>query len=1600
MAFPNFTNKFFLKRTVNILRGVLLFFLVLLTSVYITVHVPVVQEKISHRIASVLSHEWQTTVKVGRIRFNLFNQFSIQELLVNDRMGDTLAYVGELSIQTSDFFFLQDSIAIKKIDLQQAKLYLQREDSNWRHQFLLDYFKPTQQVTSATSKPRFRLHLEEAALESIEFIQTDCWQGQRVTGSIKKMKVKAAPLNLGAPWIHIKELSIEQPTLSLATFKGNNPTSSSTIAAHENWWRIDGKKISIDSLAISQGKLKIDQNSFLPKIGFDPHHLEISQLQASLHNSWMSGDTLQSHLTLSAREKSGFFLQKLEGLFQLSPHQLSINNFELRTPNSVIRESLRLQFEKLSDLKKFEQKVTIHANFNQSIISSEDLTFFAPSLRHWKKSIRIGGILDGTLQNWQVRSLSLASGASSYLQGHLSVKGLPAYDKTHFALSVQRSNISWEDLSKFFTASQDKQLAKFASLRYLRFNGQVEGNSQQFQLKGHTQTHLGALQTSLKLDLPATGLSQYQGQLQLNQFKLGELIGLSNLEEVNFSGRVKGSGWGEQNSVAHFDGTIESALFNHYRYQQINWNATLQQQSLTAAASIDNDGIKTGLLKATIDWSGKSVHYAVEGLVEKADLQALHFTETPLVLRGNIEADAAGTSLTTLEGLLRLHDINLWHHNELLPLDSITISAKTNGATRRIEMSTNECQAWLAGQFNWTDLPLVYQDILHTYYPSRIAKPTNELGTSSFQFECKTQNVEPFFALFSPQLTGLNQSVLKGELDGTAKKFSINLTVPSAGFQSYKSDSLLIQVTGDAHQYQLNASAKAIALNEAITLPPLTLRLIGHQDSTQVILQSVAQKQIERINLNALVRTFQDGIAIDFASSDFTLNGKSWTLDPGGSISLQKNKPAQGYLKLAEGEQEIAIKTINPSATAGDALQLSIKKLNLNDIAPYFLPANRLEGLVSGEFLIKDPLGDLSINSSKISAELLRLDNDSIGSLQSDLVFDGKTRTLKATGSTLNQKEYLGFNLSLHLDSLQAANRIDLNARTYPIRILERFLGDLFSDMNGYLTGDVSILGDLNKPSVIGKGRLKDAGLRINYTQCYYKIEDKDVELTTSLIDLDGMVLRDTVTGNPIYVTGGIKHESFDNLFYELNISTRKPGSRLNTDNKPVQLLKTTLADNSLFYGDVKGTAQLQLKGPASDMVMSLNVTASEKDSSYFTLPPGYSRESGMADFLVERRYGTEMTGERKNTSGDNILYDVELTANPLVALKVQLDELTGDEIKGNGAGTFKIRSGTTEPLSLRGRFDITSGNYLFTFQSFFKKPFEIKKGGVNYIEWTGDPYDANIKFEALYKAERVSFSPLASTLNLTSEVSNARSDVYVVARLSDKLFKPVIDFYLDFPANSIANSNPELGLLLKQLQQNTNELNRQVTYLIVFNSFAPNELGGTLTATGVNVNTISGLLLSVVSDQINKLFNNLLKSDKYRINLNTSLYNRNILSGNNPTLSLGSNVNFSIGRSFFNNRFTIATGLGMDAPLGQNQTTSLQQSILLLPDVTMEWLVNPSGTVRVSFFYRTNADYLSAGSTATAARARRTGGSLSYKREFDRLGDFFKRKRPKKSTN
>src|SRR5205823_3070099 len=161
-------------------------------------------------------------------------------------------------------------------------------------------------------------------------------------------------------------------------------------------------------------------------------------------------------------------------------------------------------------------------------------------------------------------------------------------------------------------------------------------------------------------------------------------------------------------------------------------------------------------------------------------------------------------------------------------------------------------------------------------------------------------------------------------------------------------------------------------------------------------------------------------------------------------------------------------------------------------------------------------------------------------------------------------------------------------------------------------------------------------------------------------------------------------------------------------------------------------------------------------------------------------QFGSRMEENYKTRSSSSILVNMELTANPSCKIDVVLDESTGDIIKGEGDGLLKIRVGNKEPLTINGRYDITKGEYTFNFQTFLKKYFTVNSGS---IVWDGDPFAASIDIWAEYLAVNVDFRTLAvnvNTTNLTGVSSfNQKSNLKVVAHLTETLLKPAIDFEL-----------------------------------------------------------------------------------------------------------------------------------------------------------------------------------------------------------------------------
>jgi hypothetical protein len=158
--------------------------------------------------------------------------------------------------------------------------------------------------------------------------------------------------------------------------------------------------------------------------------------------------------------------------------------------------------------------------------------------------------------------------------------------------------------------------------------------------------------------------------------------------------------------------------------------------------------------------------------------------------------------------------------------------------------------------------------------------------------------------------------------------------------------------------------------------------------------------------------------------------------------------------------------------------------------------------------------------------------------------------------------------------------------------------------------------------------------------------------------------------------------------------------------------------------------------------------------------------------------------------------------------------------------------------------------------------------------------------------------------------------------------------------------------------------------------------------------------LFGEVNRRVNELLGSVLQRNNVTLNFTGSLYNRNLIDQNQRGLLRinQGDVNVTLGKSLFEGRLNFSVGGTFDVPI-QND---FQQSVRLFPDVTIELLLNKTGSVRANFFYRENVDFLTAASSGTGnnPQTRRYGTSLSYGKEFNSFGELlFGKKKASRGT-
>lgn len=1578
-------NGFSLRKLIKILLIILLSFVGLLALISISVNITPVQNFLVRRITHTLSNQLHTQVNIRHVDFKLFNKFIIDGAYIADQQDDTLLYAGELTINVTNFFFLKNRTVLHYIGLENADINLSRApgDSVWNYQFVIDALSSPHPNKEA---PTPNVDIKKINLQNIHIRRKDGWRGQDMNISADQITINAQAIDLNDHRALINNISLVHPRFVLLHYEPTAPPqmdsslqeADTTKITDSPQWNPQNWTLNINRLKITNGGFAlIEKGHEIAEKYFDPKHIAFFDINGDIQNIYFKKDSIISRVSITAKERSGLLVKKLDCRFKISPVTMEFSNLDLVTNRSHLKNYFSMNFDHFNDLGDFVTKVYMKADLEDAEVSSDDIAFFAPPLKEWEKNIRVNGQAYGTLDNLS-GDLHILAGTSTEFNGRIKMRGLPDINNTFIDLNVERLITTGSDIQRFIPSLEQINQIDLDALTYFNFSGNYTGFIHDFVAYGDFKTNLGNVHTDINMKFGNRYKAPvYSGKMSAQNFDLGAFLGIKTMGDITFSAKLDGSGFNFDQLNATVNGKIDQIQLNGYNYHHIITEGVFNKKLFNGYLQITDPNLALNFI-GNINFNDTLPVFNFRSEVVKSDLRALNLTKDSITFSGKLDLDFAGKDIDHFLGDARLYDINLFKNKTRVAFDTLVIHSRLNDDGKALTFQGNEIQGYLRGQYSFKKFPDAVLLFLHRYFPGKVTLPDIKNLKENFSFGVTLGHAEGIIHSFLPQLSGLNDATVQGSINTLADTLALAAEIPGLGYKDYHFNDIHLNALGTTKGLGIETSIGEIFHYDSLLLPEANIKIAANNDTAYLNVSTLSTRALNKANLSARVITLNDGYKIKLLNSEIVVNDKIWKISPDNQIILQKDVITVNNFNISHHNQRIIL-TSEKNATDTAAFLVKLENLSLADFAPFFIPNILLEGVANATIQVKDPLGNMHITGNLLASEV-RVNNDSIGLVHAQISYNEQQSAL---GWKVFKNDDPSQNFSMQgLVGLSKENQTlngDFNLNHTNIDLLGTFIKDYVSNFKGYATGKIQLGGTTENPVVTGAIKLDSVGMKVNYLGTYYTFSNETVRFTPGKIDIGSITLHD-VNGNDAILRGDITHDHLDDLHFNITLNTQR-----------FQLMHTNLEDNPLYYGNVIASGRVDFTGPVNNMQMVVNATPLEGTHIY--LPLSDEEDIGKHDFVIFKQYGKELKAERP--AKDKVNLNVKLYANmtPQAQIDVIVDAETGDRIIATGNGALQIDVNLDGDFHMYGNYTIAEGSYTFSFKGIIARNFAINSGST--ISWNGDPTNASIDITAIYSvpggtslynliAGQTDIS--AGLTKLDQKLIRQREKVDIYLFLKGSLNHPDITYDIRLPEASISAGSFAMTKL-QQIRQNPNALINQVAALLAAGQFLP---PSSSTAN-------SGLLRSSglssagqwVSSQLTGVLNNIFGNTLQNIGLDFSLnYNAYSTTSSNGAI-YRNDVQFNLSKSLFNNRVEIEVGPSID--WGRSNSSAASNNSYFAGDFRFEYLITPDGRIRFIAFSRSNYDVL------LNENLTRAGVGISYSRQFDRLHELFRSKQEKK---
>ena len=408
------------------------------------------QNWLAQQVTSRLSKDLRSRISISKVKIGLFNldKLDLQGVLVEDQKKDTLLYAGNFQVRITDWFIFKNKAVLKYVGLSDAVININRNDSIWNYQFLADYFA-SDGSTSKKKESGIQFNLQKIILNNVSFNKMDAWEGNNLIARIGSLDLDADQISITNQVVDIRNVSLLHPYFSIMDYKPKD-TSAFSAPVSAGAKNQPGWKFLFKNVSISDGRFRLDKNDLISSMAtFDGQHIDFNSINGTLKTIGWSNDTIRGTISLSARERCGLIVRSLKAKTTIYPEAMIFDNLHIETNRSIIDNYYSMRYKDISDMDDFIHAVNLEANFNKATISSDDIAFFAPEAKTWKKNIKVQGRIKGTIDALTSKDLEIWAGNKTYIHGAVSLVGLPDINETLIHIEAKDLHTTYDDAVSF-----------------------------------------------------------------------------------------------------------------------------------------------------------------------------------------------------------------------------------------------------------------------------------------------------------------------------------------------------------------------------------------------------------------------------------------------------------------------------------------------------------------------------------------------------------------------------------------------------------------------------------------------------------------------------------------------------------------------------------------------------------------------------------------------------------------------------------------------------------------------------------------------------------------------------------------------------------------------------------------------------------------------------------------------------------------------------------------------------------------------------------------------------------------------------------------------